>query len=70
MFSSLGHEPLELSLERRIEIFIVWAGGYSLLANAIHTGQIYGATTIKSGRVIAGKVIMTVEVTGLKGCGR
>ena len=46
------------------------AGGYSLLANAIHTRQIYSTMAIKSGHVIAGKVIMTVEVAGLKGSGR
>ena len=43
------------------------AGGhYSLLANA---WQIYGATAIKSVRVIARKT-MTVEVAGLSGSGR
>ena len=47
------------------------AGGhYSLLANAIYTWQIYGATAIKSGRVIAWKAIMTVEAAGLRGSGR
>ena len=34
---------------------------YSLLAYAIYTQQIHGATAIKSGCVIACKVIMTVE---------
>ena len=43
---------------------------YSLLAYAIYTRQIHGATAIKSGRVIAYKVIMTVEVAGLRGSGR
>ena len=35
---------------------------YSLLANAITTWQIHSTTAIKSGRVIAWKAIMTVEV--------
>ena len=47
---------------------------YSLLAHAIYrymyTWQIYGATAIKSGCVIAWKVIMTVEVAGLRRSGR
>ena len=44
------------------------AGGhYSLLANA---RKIYGATAIKSVRVIARKTIMTVEAAGLSGSGR
>ena len=42
---------------------------YSLVANAIYTQQIYGAMAIKSGRVIAWKVIMTVEAAGLRGSG-
>ena len=43
------------------------AGGhYSLLANV---RQIYGATAIKSVRVIAQKAIMAVEVAGLIGSG-
>ena len=42
---------------------------YSLLANAVYTRQIYGAMTIKSGRVIAWKAIMTVEAAGLRGSG-
>ena len=32
--------------------------------------QIHHATAIKSGRVIAGKAIMTVEAAGLEGSGR
>ena len=45
----------------------MWVGGhYSLLANA---RQIYGATAIKSVRVIAQKTIMTVEAAGLSGRG-
>ena len=45
------------------------AGGIhdSLLASA---QQIYGATAIKSVRVIARKTTMTVEVAGLSGSGR
>ena len=45
------------------------AGHYSLLANAIYTRHIYSTLAIKSGCVIAWKVIMTVEVTGLRGVG-
>jgi len=56
MFLSLSHEPQ--------------AGSYSLLANAIHTRQIYSTMTIKTGYVIAGKVIMTVEVAGVRECGQ
>ena len=37
---------------------------YSLLANAVYTRQIYHATAIESGRVIAWKAIMTVEAAG------
>ena len=44
-------------------------GHYLLLANAIYTRQIYGATAVKSGHVIAWKAIMTVEAVGLRGCG-
>ena len=42
------------------------AGGrsLSLLANTIYTWQIYDAMAIKSGCVIAWKVIMTVEAAG------
>ena len=44
------------------------AGGhYSLLANA---RKIYGATAIKSVRVIVRKTIMRVEAAGLSGSGR
>ena len=43
---------------------------YLLLANTRYTQQICGATAIKSGRVFARKVIMTVEVAGLRGSGR
>ena len=42
---------------------------YSLLANAIYTQQIYGATAIKSGHVIAWKAIVTVEAAGLRESG-
>ena len=42
---------------------------YSLLANTIYNRQIYGATTIKNGRVIAWKVIMTVKAAGLRRSG-
>ena len=34
---------------------------YSLLAKILYTQQIYGATAIKSGRVIAWKAIKTVN---------
>ena len=37
---------------------------YSLLTNAVYTQQIYGTMAIKSGCVIAWKVIMTVEGAG------
>jgi len=40
-----------------------------LSANAIYTWQIYGPTTIKSGRVIVWKAIMTVEAAGLNKAG-
>ena len=43
---------------------------YSLLANTIYNRQIYGATTIKNGRVIVWKVIMTVKAAGLRRIGR
>ena len=49
-------------------IFCIRSGGhYSLLANA---RQIYGATAIKSVRVIARKTTMTIEAAGLSGSGR
>ena len=35
----------------------------------MYAQQIYGATAIKSGRVIAWKAIMTVETAGLRGAG-
>ena len=37
---------------------------YSLLTNAMYTQQMYGATAVKSGCVIAQKAIMTVEAAG------
>ena len=43
---------------------------YSLPANAIYTRQIYSATAIKGGRVIARKAIMTLEAAGLRRSGR
>ena len=42
---------------------------YSSLAKTMYAQQIYGATAIKSGRVIAWKAIMTVETAGLRGAG-
>ena len=47
-------------------------GHYSLFitSKAVYTRQIYGATAIKSGRLIAWKAIMTVEAAGLGGSGR
>ena len=35
----------------------------------MYARQIYGATAIKSGRVIAWKAIMTVKAAGLRGVG-
>ena len=42
------------------------AGGHSLFiaSNATYTQQIYGATAIKSGHIIAWKAIMAIEVAG------
>ena len=45
----------------------VWRGSHcSLMANAIHTCQIYSTTAIKSGCVMVWKVIMTSEMASLK----
>ena len=48
---------------------LVWAviAHYS---NAINIRQVYGTTAIKSGCVLVEKVMMTVEVAGLKQSGR
>ena len=65
--------PGKLDLFFRISYtfsFCVWAGSYSILVSGIYTRQIYGTTVIKSGCVIAWKVMMTVETAGLRGSGR
>ena len=61
----VSHQPLTRFACGRVVII-----HYSLLAKSIYAREIYGATAIKSGHVIAWKAIMTVEAAGLRGCGR
>ena len=45
----------------------MWAAVIIHHYQTLYAQQIYGAMAIKTGRVIAWKVIMTVEAAGLRG---
>ena len=68
MHKMLGKLDLLFRISHLLNLHVA-GGHYLLLANAIYTRQIYGATTIKSGCVTAWKAIMVVEAAGLSGIG-
>ena len=64
MVSAKARLILLFHISRIYSICMQAGSHYSFLTNAMYTQQMYGATAVKSGCVIAQKAIMTVEAAG------